>query len=94
MSSGGDAGAIILAGSIAFGGLEWDDVPVTLTTGDGSMYTVDFEEGVTLFSGDAVTTTASVTVDKIIAVAEPATLGLLGLGLIGLGLAARRREKR
>ena len=76
VSSDGNAGAAVLFGGIIGGALFWDDVPITLTTSDGSMYTVDFEGGIDFFLGRSATTSASVSVDKIVAIAEPATLAL------------------
>ena len=56
----GDAGALLIGGSIVGGFLTWNNLPKHITLGDGSKISVDFEGGIALLEGKSVTTSASV----------------------------------
>ncbi len=92
-TSGGSGGALLFFGSIVGGVLEWDEVPAVVVLGDGSEVSVDFEGGFGLFLGNTVTTSASVTLDKVSAVPLPASALMLLLGLGGLAGVSRFRKK-
>ncbi|MCG7520490.1 hypothetical protein [Ruegeria sp. Ofav3-42] len=90
-TSGGSGGALLINGYIAGGSLFWDSVPATTTLADGSMYTVDFQGGIALLAGNSITTSATVTADKIIApVPLPPSVFLMIAGF-GVLFGLRRR---
>ena len=92
-TGGGSGGALLFFGSIVGAILTWDDVPAKVILGDGSEVTVDFEGGIGLFLGNTVTTSASVTLDKVSAVPLPASALMLLLGLGGLAAVSRFKKK-
>jgi len=59
--SAGEGFGVVLNGSMVLGSVSWKDVPNLVTLSNGSQLTVDFESGVNLLPGGAITTsTASV----------------------------------
>ncbi len=96
-SAGGTGLAWFLGGSIDLdagaGGLDWTSgVPNTVTLSNGSVVTIDFEEGARLFAGAPVTTRAFVTADYVAPVPLPAAGFLLIAGLGGLAAVRTRRR--
>ena len=87
-----------LFGSFTAGVLAWDSQPGDITTTDGTIYNLSFNEGVAVGFTDTFNVTATVTlleeandnVNPNVSVPEPSTLALLGLGLAALGGARRR----
>lgn len=92
-TSGGSGGALLFFGSIVGAVLTWDDVPALLVLNDGSEVSVDFEGGLGLFLGNSVTTSASVTLEKVAPVPLPASALMLLLGLGGLAGVSRLKKK-
>jgi hypothetical protein len=72
--------------------LNWTGLPSILTLADGSIFSVDFEGGSNIFFG-GLTTSATVTADRVAAVPLPGGLVLLLAGLGGLALVGRRRSQ-
>lgn len=92
-TSGGSGGTLLFFGSIIGNVLTWTDVPALVTLDDGSEVTVNFDGGLDLFAGPALTTSASVTLDKVAPVPLPASALMLLLGLGGLAGVGRLRKK-
>ncbi len=94
----GTGSALLLQGNIIGGILQWANLPVQMLLAQGSTITIDFQDGVALFLGNSVTTSATVHGDNIVAgvseVPIPPALALFGGGLIGTGLLARRRKPK
>lgn len=92
-ATGGGTGSVLLAfGSIVAGSLSWDTgVPTQVGFGGGGLATISFGEGIGLFLGNTVTTSASVTLDV-----TPVPLPAAGWTLLaGLGaIAAMKRRKK
>ena len=94
----GDAGALLIGGSIVGGFLTWNNLPKNITLSDGSKISVDFQGGIALLEGKSVTTSASVHGKDIkgpapIPVPPAALLLVGGLGSLGgLGFAGRRKR--
>ena len=92
-SGSGEGGAHILDGWITAGNLDWQSgVPTQLTLSDGSLITIDFEEGDgLLLDGDkGYTLKAYVTADYIAPIPLPAGALLLLGGLGALGAVRKR----
>ena len=92
--AGGTAFGIFATGFFGTGGtLLWDQ-PGQFLLGDGTAYSVTFENllGIT---GKHETVSATIALLKepkgAVGVPEPAMLGLFGLGLLGIGFARRKR---
>lgn len=76
---------------VSAGSLSWDQQPGAITTGNGSIFSLEFEELHGIDLGTEHTVEATITADSI-AVPEPGSLALLGLGLAGMG--ARLKSRR
>lgn len=93
VTSGGSGGAILFFGSIVGAVLTWDEVPALIVLDDGNEVSVDFQGGLGLFLGHSVTTSASVTLEKVAPVPLPASALMLLLGLGGLAGVSRFKKK-
>jgi hypothetical protein len=87
-TNSGTGGFATAFGVLSAGYLTWN-APVTVDVGNGTTYTVAFENILTGGLGNTTNVGASVTLNTV-AVSEPGTLALLGLGLAGLGFARRK----
>lgn len=94
----GTGGAWVVGGSINLdagaGWLTWNNMPSTLTLADGTEFSIDFEDGATLFLGQPVTVGASVTAVSVAAVPLPASALVLVTGLGAIPLVGRRRRRK
>lgn len=90
--SDGSANALLLFGRIVGGSLSWEDVPAFVTLADGSVVSVDFQDGFGLFLGSSVTTSATVTLVSVAAVPLPGSIGLLAAAFGGVLILSRRRR--
>ncbi|MEL6914725.1 MAG: VPLPA-CTERM sorting domain-containing protein [Pseudomonadota bacterium] len=83
-TSGGSGGALLARGSILGGALHWTDVPRVVTFADGTEIKINFQGGAGILLGHTVTTSASVSLEKVAPVPLPASAFLLLFGLGGL----------
>ncbi|MBN9671462.1 hypothetical protein [Roseibium aggregatum] len=92
-ASGGGK-AISFFGIVSLGKLFWQagSLPDYLFTSNGSLFSVDFADGVALVLGGTATITATVTAIEVVPV--PAALVLMLSGLFGLGVFSRFRGSR
>jgi hypothetical protein len=91
-SSTGNAFYGTVSGLLSGGALTWDPI-APITTRDGSVFTVAFQD-LKGFTTGAITDQVSITVDHLAgAVPEPATWATMLLGFFGLGAALRSRRK-
>lgn len=94
-SGGGDFGSVL--GVINFGTLYWDPLtlPDEFVLSDGTVFSIDFEDGVELGCGDTATVHAFITNkgggDGSTPVSEPANMLLMGTALVGLAGASRKK---
>lgn len=86
-SAGGGAFATAF-GVISGGYLTWDG-PVSVDLGNGTVYSVAFENILEGGLGDTTSVQAYVTLNKV---PEPGTLALVGLGLLGAGVVRRKQS--
>lgn len=95
VTSGGSGGAFLIFGSIIGAALTWNNVPAVAVLADGTELNIDFEDGIGLFLGNSVTTSASVRLDEVAPspVPLPASALMLLLGLGGLAGASRFKKK-
>ena len=82
-----------LAGIISGGFLFWDNstLPDILTTANGSIFSVDFSDGLDLTLGNSATVQATVTATSVVPI--PAALPLMAGGLGLLGFMGWRRNR-
>ena len=95
----GDGWYATILGKVSGGALAWNDLPTILTAADGAQFSVDFSDVAGFTIGNSAWVQATVTaiaeapppVDpQQNAVAEPATIAMLGLGLFGIAALRRR----
>jgi hypothetical protein len=79
-------------GVVDAGTLTWTDMPTLITLKDGSVISVDFEDGWRLRDERAIVRATVRLVEEATAVAEPGTVAMIGAGLAGMGFAGRRRN--
>ena len=94
-TGGGYFGSV--SGVINFGTLYWDPVslPYEFTLSDGTLFSVDFQNGIALTRGDTATVHAYITNrgggSEGTPVSEPANMLLMGTALVGLAGVSRKK---
>ncbi|SHG73624.1 VPLPA-CTERM protein sorting domain-containing protein [Cognatiyoonia sediminum] len=91
VSDSGFGGFGTFAGFLSGGVLEWTTGTQQVSLDDGTVFTVELEEGSVFGFGNSATAQATVTLD-VAPVPLPASSLLLLAGLSGLGIAARRKR--
>jgi hypothetical protein len=101
VSSGGNGAAFFISGIFTGGVLNWNNVPTSVALTDGSVISINFEDGLTILPlVGAITTHATVTVDFIapqnapVPTPLPLAAPLFGAGLGVLGFMSWRRKRR
>ena len=100
-SSSGNGAAFFISGVFTGGVLNWNNVPTSIALTDGSVISIDFEDGLKILPLiGSITTHASVTVESVgsgpaeapIPTPLPLAAPLFGAGLGVLGLLSWRRK--